>query len=51
MRRHPAAQYLFQSRNGRLDEAALGRQCPTPRRTIQVADALGVATPGLPEAE
>jgi serine/threonine protein phosphatase 1 len=51
MRRHPAAQYLFQARNGRLDEAALGRQCPTPRRTIQVAGALGVAAPGVPEAE
>jgi serine/threonine protein phosphatase 1 len=51
MRSHPAAQYLFQARNGRLDETALARQCPTPKRTIHVAGALGVAAPGWPGAE
>jgi len=44
---HRGAIHL-QARNGRLDQTALARQCPTPRRTIEVADALGVAAPGLP---
>lgn len=32
MRQHPAARFLFQARNGRLDQTSLARQCPTPAR-------------------
>lgn len=49
LRRHPAARFLFQARNGRLDQVTLARQCSTPRRTIEVAGALGMAAPGLPD--
>jgi serine/threonine protein phosphatase 1 len=48
MQQHPAAPLLFQARAGRLDEAAVAKQCATPRRTIELATALGVATPILP---
>ncbi|MER5626486.1 metallophosphoesterase family protein [Streptosporangium sp. NPDC002544] len=48
LRRHPAAQYLFQARNGRLDQAGLARRCSTPRRTIDMAAALGLAVPEPP---
>lgn len=49
LRRHPAGQYLFQARSGRLDEVSLARQLTTPRRTIDVAAALGLALPGPPD--
>ena len=42
LRRHPAAPLLHQARAGRLDAAAVARQCPTPRRTIDLAAALGL---------
>ncbi|MEV0662702.1 metallophosphoesterase family protein [Actinomadura luteofluorescens] len=48
MRRHPAAPVLFQARGGRLDQTALARRCATPRRTLEVAAALGVIAPGPP---
>ncbi|MEU7750100.1 metallophosphoesterase family protein [Nonomuraea sp. NPDC049158] len=48
LRRHPAAKILFQARNGRLDQTSLARQCPTPRRTIDLAAALGLALEELP---
>jgi serine/threonine protein phosphatase 1 len=44
MRAHPAAAVLFRARSGGI---TLDRQCSTPRRTIALAAALGVATPGL----
>ncbi|MEU6715394.1 metallophosphoesterase family protein [Nonomuraea sp. NPDC046802] len=47
LRQHPAAQYLFQARNGRLDQTSLARQCSTPRRTIDLTAALGVVAPKL----
>lgn len=47
--RHPAAQFLFQARNGRLDETSLARQCATPHRTLDLAGALGRVLPELPE--
>ena len=46
IQRHPAKALLFQARHGRLD---LARQCPTPRRTIALARALGLTTPAPPE--
>jgi serine/threonine protein phosphatase 1 len=49
LRRHPAARFLFQARDGRLDQAALARQCSTPRKTIDLATALGVDMRGLPD--
>ncbi len=49
LRRHPAAPVLFQARDGRLDSAALARRCPTPRRTIDLASALGLTLPDLPD--
>jgi serine/threonine protein phosphatase 1 len=49
LRQHPAAQYLFQARNGRLDQTSLARQCSTPRRTIDLAAALGLVVPKLPD--
>jgi serine/threonine protein phosphatase 1 len=49
LRRHPAAKALFQARNGRLDETGLARQCPTPRRTIDLAAGLGMALDELPD--
>lgn len=42
LRRHPAAKILFQALAGRLDGTSLARQCPTPRRTIDLAAALGL---------
>ncbi|MFB9833309.1 metallophosphoesterase family protein [Actinoallomurus acaciae] len=48
MRRHPAARFLFQARNGRLDQTSLARQCPTPARTIDLAAALGLPLPKPP---
>jgi serine/threonine protein phosphatase 1 len=47
---HPAAQVLFQARAGRLDAAALARRCTTPRRTMELAAALGVPVPDLPQS-
>ncbi|MFI6817613.1 metallophosphoesterase family protein [Nonomuraea sp. NPDC050328] len=47
--RHPAAKFLFQARDGRLDEAGLARHCLTPRRTSDLAAHLGHALPGLPD--
>lgn len=49
LRRHPAAQCLFQARNGRLDQTSLARQCSTPRRTVDLAAALGLTLPELPD--
>jgi serine/threonine protein phosphatase 1 len=49
LRRHPAAKLLFQARGGRLDQAALARQCSTPRRTVDLATALGVPLPQPPD--
>ncbi|WP_103963143.1 metallophosphoesterase family protein [Nonomuraea solani] len=46
LRRHPAASYLFQAREGRLD---LVKRCPTPRRTIDLAATLGLPLPELPD--
>jgi serine/threonine protein phosphatase 1 len=48
LRAHPAGQVLFQARAGRLDETALTRRCSTPRRTADLATALGLALPDLP---
>ncbi|MBC6461139.1 metallophosphoesterase family protein [Actinomadura sp. HBU206391] len=48
LRRHPAAKFLFQARNGRLDQTSLARQCSTPRRTIDLAAALGLIVPEPP---
>ncbi|WP_238010690.1 metallophosphoesterase family protein [Dactylosporangium sp. AC04546] len=48
LRRHPAAQVLFQARDGRLDAAAVARRCLTPRRVLDLAAALSVAAPSLP---
>ncbi|WP_329520725.1 metallophosphoesterase family protein [Spirillospora sp. NBC_01491] len=42
LRWHPAARILFQARNGRLDQISLAKQCSTPRRTIDLAAALGL---------
>ncbi|MEV6846154.1 metallophosphoesterase family protein [Actinoplanes sp. NPDC051411] len=44
---HPAARFLFQTRDGRLTEETMGRQCPAPRRTIEVAEMLGVPYPAF----
>jgi serine/threonine protein phosphatase 1 len=49
LRHHAAAQYLFQAREGRLDEAGLARQCTTPRKVIDLAAALNLAVPGPPD--
>ncbi|MEU9963386.1 metallophosphoesterase family protein [Streptomyces malaysiensis] len=49
LRQHPAAKVLFQARNGRLDQTSLARQCPTPRRTIDLAAALGLVLNELPD--
>ncbi|OMI33365.1 hypothetical protein [Streptomyces sparsogenes] len=49
LRGHPAAQCLFQARNGRLDPAGLARQCSTPRRTVDLAAAFGLVLPELPD--
>lgn len=49
LRRHPAAKVLFQARSGRLDEAGVARQCPTPGRTVGLAGALGLVLPGPPD--
>jgi serine/threonine protein phosphatase 1 len=49
LRRHPAAPVLFQARDGRLDSDGLARRCPTPRRTIDLAAALGLTLPDLPD--
>ncbi|MEV4807883.1 hypothetical protein AB0K18_48510 [Nonomuraea sp. NPDC049421] len=49
LRRHPAAQYLFQARNGRLDQTSPARQCSTPRKMIDLAAALGLVVPKLPD--
>jgi len=48
LRAHPAGQVLFQARGGRLDETALARRCATPRRTADLAAALGLDPPDLP---
>ncbi|WP_171162290.1 metallophosphoesterase family protein [Streptomyces sp. I05A-00742] len=48
LREHPAAKFLFQARDGRLDRAGLTRQCSTPRRTLDLAAALGLVLPELP---
>ncbi|GGM30087.1 metallophosphoesterase family protein [Dactylosporangium sucinum] len=48
LRRHPAAQVLFQARGGRLDAAAVARRCVTPRRVLDLAAALSVEAPPLP---
>ncbi|MGW4890832.1 metallophosphoesterase [Kitasatospora sp. NPDC004240] len=42
LRHHPAAKLLFQAHHGRLDLTTLTRHCPTPRRTLTLATALGV---------
>jgi serine/threonine protein phosphatase 1 len=42
-RAHPVGPLLFQARSGRLDLAAIGRACPTPQRTLEIARHLGVA--------
>lgn len=49
LRRHPAARFLFQARDGRLDPAALDRRCPTPRKIMDLAAALDAPLPGLPD--
>ncbi|WP_285577770.1 metallophosphoesterase [Actinoallomurus iriomotensis] len=49
LRRHPAARFLFQARNGRLDQTGLAGQCSTPRRTIDLATALGLVVRELPD--
>ncbi|WP_432246728.1 metallophosphoesterase [Streptomyces sanyensis] len=51
MCQHPAAKVLFQARNGRLDQASLAKQCPTPGRTIELAAALGLILDDLPKTE
>ncbi|MGW4368947.1 metallophosphoesterase family protein [Nocardia takedensis] len=45
LRRHPAARFLFQVRAGRLDHAALTRQCTTPARILRLAAALEIDLP------
>ncbi|MEV5576435.1 hypothetical protein AB0L06_40935 [Spirillospora sp. NPDC052269] len=42
LRRHSAARFLFQARAGRLDETGPTKQCSTPRKTIDLATALGL---------
>ncbi|HTE49441.1 MAG TPA: metallophosphoesterase [Kofleriaceae bacterium] len=42
-RAHPLARYLFQSTAGRLDPAALRRQCHTPAMLAELGRALGLA--------
>jgi serine/threonine protein phosphatase 1 len=49
LRRHPAAPVLFQARNGRLDADSMTRRCGTPRATADLAAALGVVLPDLPD--
>jgi len=49
LRQHAAAKVLFQARNARLDLAGMARQCPTPRRTIDLAAALGLTLDELPD--
>jgi serine/threonine protein phosphatase 1 len=49
LRQHPAARLLFQARDGRLDHASLARQCPTPGKVIDMAAALGLAVPDVPD--
>ncbi|WP_283136727.1 metallophosphoesterase [Rhizohabitans arisaemae] len=49
LRRHPAAKYLFQARDGRLDQATLAKRCPTPRKTAELAAALGLVVTEPPD--
>ncbi|MEV0128611.1 metallophosphoesterase family protein [Dactylosporangium sp. NPDC050688] len=49
LRAHPAGPVLFQARGGRLDATALARRCVTPRRTADLAAALGLPLPDLPD--
>lgn len=49
LRQHAAAKILFQARNARLDQTGIARHCPTPRRTIDLAAALGVTLDELPD--
>ena len=49
LRQHPAARFLFQARNGRLDQTSLARQCSTPRREIDLAAALELVPPEPPD--
>ncbi|MBO2458223.1 metallophosphoesterase family protein [Actinomadura violacea] len=49
LRQHPAARFLFQARDGRLDQTSLARQCSTPRKTIDLATAFGLVVADLPE--
>ena len=46
VRGHPAARFVFSARAGR---PTVARYCTTPRRTIEAANTLGVAAPGLPD--
>jgi serine/threonine protein phosphatase 1 len=46
---HPLRAMLHMARRGRLDLPALRERCPSPRRTLEVAAAVGVAAPsGVP---
>lgn len=49
LRQHPAARLLFQARDGRLDQASLTRQCPTPGKIIDLAAAFGLVVRDLPD--
>ncbi|QKG26598.1 metallophosphoesterase family protein [Actinomadura verrucosospora] len=49
LRQHPAARFLFQARNGRLDQTSLARQCSTPRKTMDLATTFGLDASDLPE--
>ncbi|HEY8479106.1 MAG TPA: metallophosphoesterase [Spirillospora sp.] len=48
MRRHPAARFLFQARDGRLTQDSLAKQCSTPAKTAKLATELGLVTRDLP---
>lgn len=47
-RAHPVGPLLFQARSGRLDLSAIGRACPTPQRTLEIARHLRVAVSDPP---
>lgn len=47
-RKHLAGPLLFQAKSGRLDAAAIAKACTTPKKTIELASAFGIATPRFP---
>lgn len=49
LRQHPAALFLFQARHNRLDQLSLAKQCITPRRTTDLANALDFDVAEFPQ--